>query len=253
MKKPLAPSILTILLMPGYVAAAITHAALETFEQALWKTRTQFHIQTVMSGGAENQLRLDQALDQARTSLNQLRQEATREEETRFVSDLVSRWPSFEQAALSNTISELGYNDLYVVQDVDELPVLMSDAIRGFGNAEQADYDDVRALSTFLQRLASEYMARTANITGGGVGTGMGRLQFETAIPEFERRLANCREKYQEENLSRSLQQVETKWEFIRKSLISYNENTVPYLVNRYTEQMVALLNQAIRLNSPDQ
>lgn len=52
--------------------------------------------------------------------------------------------------------------------------------------------------------------------------------------------------------MSRALNQVGLKWTFIRESMVKFYENAVPFLVYRYTKQMVDTLDQSINLASTE-
>ena len=52
--------------------------------------------------------------------------------------------------------------------------------------------------------------------------------------------------------MARALNQVGLKWQFIRESMVKFYENAVPFLIYRYTKQMVETMDQAISLASTD-
>ena len=45
-----------------------------------------------------------------------------------------------------------------------------------------------------------------------------------------------------------SLQSVQTKWNYIEKSLKNYNENSVPFLISKYSEQIISGLEKTSEL-----
>ena len=88
---------------------------------------------------------------------------------------------------------------------------------------------------------------------GMAAGSDEGRLDFKKSVPEFERMLKAAQSQYaDDEAMTRALDQVAVKWKFIRQSMVKFYENAVPFLIYRYTKQMVDTLEQAISLASTD-
>ena len=254
MGKRLLGSLLAIALLPAQGMAAITNADLEEFELSLWKVRTNFHMLTVMAGSDIYASDLKRTISQAGQALSELRANAEGSEERQFVADLEKELTLYVDAARGNTMAEQGYTNAYIIKDVNELPAIMADKMDAFENATGGKYDEIRELSAYLQRMTSEYLNVAADPAGGmASGSDEGRLDFKNAVPEFEKMLKAAQQQYAgDEAMTRALDQVAVKWKFIRQSMVKFYENAVPFLIYRYTRQMVDTLEQAISLASTD-
>ena len=254
MAKSLFASLLALVILPLNGNAAMTNADLEDFELSLWRVRADFHMLTIMTGGDNYASDLDSSIEKARISLDRLRRNAEGSAEQALADSFSTEWGVFEQAASANTMAEQGYTDAYTVQDVNEIPALVLAKIDEFEGGVAGEYDDVRELAAYLQRMTSEYLNLAADPSGGAaVGTDEGRLEFKAAVPRFESMLAAARKHHSDDEvMSRALSQVSLKWQFIRESMVKFYENAVPFLVYRYTKQMVDTMDQAISLASTD-
>tara|TARA_Y100001934_G_scaffold19996_1_gene22948 strand:+ start:1092 stop:1886 length:795 start_codon:yes stop_codon:yes gene_type:complete len=247
-------SLLAIALLPVQGVAAITNADLEELELSLWKVRADFHMLTVMTGSENYASGLEKSISQANRALAALNAQAEGSEERQFVADLEKDWALYMDAARGNTMAEQGYTNAYTIQDVNELPAVMAEKMASFEGAVSGKYDQARELSAYLQRMTSEYLNVAADPAGGmAAGSDEGRLDFKKAVPEFERMLKAAQSQYaDDEAMTRALDQVAVKWKFIRQSMVKFYENAVPFLIYRYTKQMVDTLEQAISLASTD-
>lgn len=254
MAKRLLGSLLAIALLPVQGMAAISNADLEEFELSLWKVRANFHMLTVMTGSDTYDSDLQRSISQASQALSALSLNAEGSEERQLVADLEKDWKLYMDAAKGNSMAEQGYTNAYVIKDVNELPAIMSEKMDTFDTATSGKYDQVRELSAYLQRMTSEYLNVAADPAGGmAAGSDEGRLDFKNAVPEFEKMLKAAQKQYAgDEAMTRALDQVAVKWKFIRESMVKFYENAVPFLIYRYTRQMVDTLEQAISLASSD-
>src|SRR5690606_33498006 len=189
---------------------------------------------------------LESSMQVGRATFQALAQAAESEPEETLLNNLTPQWENFLRAANNNTIAELGYTDTYPAQDVNRLAAVMSSQLDNFSAAE-AQHADLWHMAAYMQRMSSEYLALAADPAGGmAVDTGEGRLEFRDAVPAFDTLLQETRRKYRDdEAVRRALDQVASKWSFFRESLVKFYENSVPFLVHRYTEQIISTLDQA--------
>ncbi|MZR61823.1 hypothetical protein [Alcanivorax sp. DP30] len=247
-------SLMALAILPLNGMAAISNADLEEFELGLWQVRADFHMLTIMTGGEKYASDLDGSIDKARRALKRIDADAEGSEERTLAVELSNEWNKFEKAASANTMAEQGYTDTYTIQDVNVIPSLMLEKMEAFEGGTAGKYDDVRELAAYLQRMTSEYLNVAADPSGGmAAGTDEGRIEFKDAVPQFESMLAAARKNHSgDDAMSRALGQVSLKWRFIRESMVKFYENAVPFLVYRYTKQMVDTIDQAISLASTE-
>lgn len=235
--------VVALLLAPMLASASVDRAALERLQLDIWRIRADFHMHTVMAGDREYHTQLLASVDQGQRSFQALARAATTEPERALFRELGPQWEAFVSAAGRAR----GQADTYAIQDVNGLSAVITGQLAGFQASSEGAQADLWALAAQMQRMASEYLALAADPAGGmAVDTGEGRLEFRDAVPAFEQQLAELRRTYRDnENVSRALEQAAVKWGFIRESLIKFYENAVPFLVHRYSEQIVDTLKQA--------
>ena len=244
-----------VLLIPSLANAAIDRVAMEQLQLDIWRIRADFHMYTVMGGDSAYRAQLDASAQQGRSTFQALAQAAESEPEEALLRNLTPQWADFLQAASNDTVAELGYADTYAAQDVNRLAAVMSSQLDNFSIAGDAEYADLWHMAAYMQRMASEYLALAADPAGGmAVDSGEGRLEFRDAVPAFDTLLQDTRRKYRNNDaVNRALEQVANKWSFIRESLVKFYEDSVPFLVHRYTEQIINTLDQATRTPAPAQ
>lgn len=241
----LVRGLLSLTLVAASVAnAAITRDTVDQFAIQVWKVRTAFHTYSVMQGDPTYLETLEYAIEDGADLVDTMSSAAETEEEIALVTQLESDWSEFEDLANSNTIVDLGYTDRYTVLDLDALATKMVDAVTPLRADLSEPGRDLLLIASDLQNITSEYMGIAASPDGGGtVGTSEVRLDFAVAVPALDDALAKARERYADNDMvMRTLGQVSSKWTFMRESLVKFNENSVPFVVNRYTTSIVESL-----------
>lgn len=230
-----------LMLMPFVADAAISKVDLQQLTLDVWRIRTDFHMYTVMTGNRRYESGLQESISKGQDTLDRLLDSAETEAEQALVQKLEQHWQVYADKAGSNTVAELGYTDAYTIQDMLKAGVAINDAIANYqGSGQEDKYADLIALGADLQHMASEYLYLSADPSGGmAVGTDSARLSFKEAVPAFDDELAKLRQKYEDDkSVARTLRQVATRWQFIRDSLVNFSENSVPFLVHRYSHEM---------------
>ncbi len=100
---------------------------------------------------------------------------------------------------------------------------------------------EARALALQLQQMSALYIETVA--AAGGVAY---RSQddsdatVDALARSFEQRLSKLKGQAKSAESARIIGDIQTKWRFIEKSMLNYHEHTVPFLVDRYTQMIVA-------------
>lgn len=252
MKRIFAAVAIPLLLVAETGAAAISRQDLDALALDVWRLRAAFHTLTVMQGGADFQEQLDLTLEDADDAFARLADSAEGEQEQSFINQVSERWERYRTLIGSNTVAELGSTDHYTITDMEAEAQSLSRLLNERRGETSAKGEDLADLAVRLQRLTSEYMFLSAAADGGGaIGTGVedGRLEFVSAVPDFEQRLTKAQKTWAgNPDISRNLRSVASKWAFIRESLVKFYENSVPFVVQRYSQQMVETLKESAEL-----
>lgn len=100
-----------------------------------------------------------------------------------------------------------------------------------------------RTLSVIMQEISSEYSARgTSNL--GQVFIGSEERSLEEMTKSFNIYLVKLKSLVNQNTNKRMLRSIDSKWNFIERSVKNYNTNTVPFLVSSYSERIIEDLEQ---------
>ena len=99
------------------------------------------------------------------------------------------------------------------------------------------------ALAVVMERTANEYVWRAESVMAGGLSSSE-ILDIEVLVRDMDQQFDALR-KLRADDLA--LKQAYTKYQFIRGSLLNYNTDTVPFLVDRYADMITQSLTQVVR------
>lgn len=225
-------------------AAAIEKSDLQALELDIWNVRSGYYLYSVMSGDSSYNKALQTKIAEAKESYARLAQQAEGDADAKFLKEIDALWPHFISLANQNSIAQKGYTDSYLAIDLNNQAADIINLLEQYD--AQGKPSDLLVLAIKSQRMTSEYLSLAA-APDGGMSTAEGniRIDFDQAVPEFDQLLAAAQKNYaNNETVTRSLEQVARKWRFIRESMVKFYEDSVPFLVNRYSEQIVELLDQ---------
>jgi hypothetical protein len=102
------------------------------------------------------------------------------------------------------------------------------------------------ALAVLMERTASEYIWRAEATMGAGMSA-TEILDLETMVQDIDGQFEVLRQRFPQDL---GLRQAYSRYQFIRGSLLNYNSDTVPYLVDRYSSDITDLLSRMERTKS---
>lgn len=197
-----------------------------------------FHMQTLLSGDPGRTAQLKAAVEASRKAIESLPQNTGNAALDSAIKEIRAAWPPFQKLALANNIAEDGYTDDNLIGGLyDQADILL----KAFDNAikavpagkQRAQADRVHATSLLIQRTVASYLKRGAQMSPD-VGSedpfdvGEATKNLDKQMQALLRELKN----------DPAMANVNSKWNFIRKSLANYNEKTVPFITDRYTSQI---------------
>lgn len=243
-RAPLLALSCLLTLVSAPVSAAFADTDLDRLALKIWQVRAAFHNLTVTMGDPVAEQKLAELIDEAESVMQTVTSHAESDSEQAFIDETAEPWQNFLTLAQDNTIAELGYTDHYTIIDMESAVVALSESLAAQRQQLKGDSDDLLDIAVDLQRITSEYLFISSSPDGGSAtmatSSDGGRLQFVDAVPALDARLKQARADWQgNPDVLRELESVITKWSFIRDSLVKFYENAVPFLVKRYSAQMV--------------
>ncbi|WP_345199449.1 hypothetical protein [Kistimonas scapharcae] len=210
----------------------------------IYRAATHFHLYTLLEGDRQTREQLDIVVNQLQG--NPLFTETPEDQDASFEA-VLSRYITLIQ---SNEIASEGYTSVYTINDMESAQTELLEMLEKLAASEESDHAlklallksavQMEKISTRYTRLAAHWNGRTGILPypeGDTVDIHAQRLteQLDTLLSRNDLSVS----------LSERLSKVEKKWRFIAPKLMDYQNQTVPYLVSRYSESIVGQLMQA--------
>ncbi len=153
---------------------------------------------------------------------------------------------------LISAIQERGYSDL---QPVANLALLNSSILHNSQEltqliAQEQQYTTpeltqlAREQSLLMQSIAADYAARSASV-GASFFADSEKQPLDQLSEQFARNLAAMQNHASNNpDINKSLRAIEVKWRYIENSLKNYNENSVPFVIDKFARNITQNLEQ---------
>ncbi len=154
-----------------------------------------------------------------------------------------------ELKSLTTAMKTQGFTDLQPVADLaTRNQQLMALSNELYGKIQQESGQIVppmtqqsREQSLLMQAIAVDYASRSASVGGTFIGSAAGDEQtIDDLVTQFAGKLTTLEQSPQNTaQIRESLNGINTKWRYIEKSLKNYNENSVPFVVSKYSDSII--------------
>lgn len=242
-------------LLLGIAASPLIAAApaddllhLHQLRLATQKSLGDFYMYNGMEGDQRYARMIGESLQQGQSRLDELGQ-MPGEGSKALYTGLQREWQSYRDSlqALMEAMRKQGYTDLQPIADLaDNNQRLMALSAELYRKMQEESAYQVppltqrsREQSLLMRGIALDYASRSASVGGSFFGGGEERA-IDELVGEFGSRLDNLnRAKQNTPQIASTLGTITTKWRYIEKSLRNYNENTVPFLVSKYSDSII--------------
>lgn len=242
------PLLACALLVASFTATAAdeTLNTLRQQQAAIYGTVREFHMQTLLSGDPVRTAQLKASVEKMRKGIDSLPAKGASAEQDAGIREARTAWKTYAGLIVANNFTKDGYTDdnligeLYAVADT--LDQALAAAIKGTPAGKgRAQADRAHAADLLLQRTVASYLKRSAQMTPDvgsedsfDVGEATSRLdkQIQALVKELPK--------------DESMKNVASKWNFIRGRLANYNENAVPFIIDRYASQISTGLQEVV-------
>ncbi|MCW2291825.1 hypothetical protein M2262_001875 [Pseudomonas sp. BIGb0408] len=250
----------TLLLLPGLAAAAQTSPYLQhllRLHLAAQKSLGDFYMYNSMEGDQRYARMIDESRREASEQLSTLAG-IPDVGAARLHAQLQQQWQAYDRdlSELMAALAKQGYTDLQPVADMaarNRQVLATSQALyealqRTDPGAISEQTASTRELSLLMQGIAVSYAARSASVGASFSGDSSER-PIEDQVTDFSSRLTALRNRPDNDaRIDTALDAVTTKWRYIEKSLRNYNEKSVPFLVNKYSDSIIRGLMEVTEL-----
>jgi hypothetical protein len=167
-------------------------------------------------------------------------------------------WDEFHE------LIQINYKDMETqgfpnVRLVDEMGKINAALLKNLSNAYHdaqvstgikppAVVETARTLAITMEEITSQYAARgTSNL--GQVFMGSYERSLDQMAEAFRNDLVNLKKQVNPESSEKVLRAIDSKWNFMERSIENYNENTVPFLVTSYSERIIMNLEEIVAMH----
>ena len=171
------------------------------------------------------------------------------------LAEIDTSWAEFEKLIRINyqDMETQGFPNVRLVDEMGKvngqllktLSQAYNDAKVSTGITPPEVVETARTLSMTMEEITSQYAARgTSNL--GQVFIGSYERTLEQMAEAFRNDLVSLKTQANKDNSKRLLRAIDSKWNFMERSIKNYNENTVPFLVTSYSERIIVNLEELV-------
>jgi hypothetical protein len=168
-------------------------------------------------------------------------------------------WNEFNKLIRTNysDMETQGFPNVRLVDEMGKSNIrLLKSLSRAYQNAQivtgmkpAAVVETARTLAMTMEEITAQYAARgTSNL--GQVFMGSYERSLDQMAEAFREDLATLKQQADPENSKKILRSIDSKWNFMERSIENYNENTVPFLITTYSERIIMNLEEIIALHN---
>lgn len=254
-RRSFAYSLSTLLAFFLFLLSPTLHAApaddllrLHQLRLAAQKSLGDFYMYNSMEGDQRYARMIGEALQTAQSRLEAMG-EMPGETSQALREQLQREWSSYQSRVqtLMEAMRTQGYTDLQPVADLaDNNQRLVEISRELYQKIQQESGYSVppltqqsREQSLLMQSIALNYASRSASIGTSFFGGGEEHA-IDELVGEFANKLTGLNlAKQNSPEIKSALGSIVTKWRYIEKSLLNYNENSVPFLISKYSDSII--------------
>ncbi|MGC4009386.1 MAG: hypothetical protein QM805_10605 [Pseudomonas sp.] len=184
-------------------------------------------------------------------------------ESKKLKTELLDEWKAYASQlhTLTGALDKSGYTDLQPVADLaaqnrkllDTAEQLYAKIQDESGSKVPPLTQQTREQSLLMQDIAVDYASRNASVGASFFGGGEER-PLDDLANRFAINLVKLQQAPQTTpEIGQELRGVAIKWRYIEKSLQNYNQNSVPFLINKYSDRIIEDLEKVSGLYAAQQ
>lgn len=215
---------------------------------AALKSLGDFYMYNGMEGDQRYARMIDESVQEADARMKELK-DIQGDASKALHTQLQQQWKDYssELGGLVTALRTKGFTDLQPVADMtarnQKLIALageLYDRIQQESNFVVPPLtQQSRQQSLLMQTIAVDYASRSASVGASFFGGGEGKAIDELARDFADQLTALAQQPRNTPQISQALTSIGTKWRYIERSLQNYNENSVPFLINKYSDSII--------------
>ncbi|KXO09807.1 MULTISPECIES: hypothetical protein [Marinobacter] len=155
-----------------------------------------------------------------------------------------------------NEVRDRGYPDLRLMADLANKASSMNEratelygvAQENSGTQADARIESARSAAVVMAQMMARYSARTHSSVAQTFQGASDEASLDQQALMFDSLLARVQSGSASAELKAAIDDVSSKWQFIRSSYINYNENNVSFVIDRYSKGIIRSLTTTIEI-----
>ena len=217
---------------------------------AAQKSLGDFYMYNGMEGDQRYARMIETSLQNGQTLLKDLKN-MPGDGSKALLAQLDQHWNGYQSElnSLAETLKTQGYTDLQPVADLaSHNQQLMALSAELYNKIQQESSHNVTPLtqlsreqSLLMQSISVDYASRSASVGGSFISSGgENSKSIDELANDFVQTMGKLEQAAQNTPETRqAIGAINTKWRYIEKSLKNYNEKSVPFLVNKYSDRII--------------
>jgi hypothetical protein len=217
-------------------------AALRGVQAQVYPAVRQFHMETLLAGDPVRRGDLEAVVKRIGAQADSLPANTGDAAFDEAIGKVQADVKAFRRVVLANNVAKDTYTDEHLVGELyssaEKLVTACDTALAAHPLAARlADAREAQAVNVLLQHTVAAYLERAAQMSPD-IGVAI-PFDIEKSTLELDRRLEALRGHIKAgSDAAVSMRTAASKWKFIRNSLLNYNEKSVPFIVDRYAEDI---------------
>lgn len=222
---------------PASGAAVQTIRNLQQLETLSYKAATSFYLYSVLNRDPSQLKRMQSELASGDVMVQKI-----------GIGGITSRWNDLKRATTTAKFTSEGVADNPSINAVDAALSTLTQNLRSLEteqrNAGNIATDKMADLLydqyVLMQVMTAAYLRKSADYFGGAIVATQGpQVEIDQLAIKFSSQLDQLNKHYgKNPQVSPMLKEITTKWTFIKRSFMNFNQDNVPFIVGRYNEQI---------------
>lgn len=210
------------------------------------------------TGDTETLNEIVQGINSANDSMNALAESDSGVLSAEQISGLNQEFDKFKNLMRDNIndVRNRGYPDLRLVSDMANQALTMSEkatelyrvAQESSETATNPRVEAARSAAVKMAQMMAKYSVRTNSSVAQTFQGSSTEKPLDEQARELDALLKSVMQGEETPELAATLNNISSKWQFIRGSYINYNENNVGFVIDRYSKGILEGLATAIQL-----
>lgn len=219
---------------------------------------TNFYMYSGLDADSKYGKKILNNLDSFSKTLDTTRQLPAADGISDSINTINESWVRFDELIRLNykDMESQGFPNVRLVDEMGKVNAVLlkaltkayEDAKISTGITPAAAVETARTLAMTMEEITSQYAARgTSNL--GQVFMGSYERSLEQMADAFRTDLVSLKAQVNPSSSKRILRAIDSKWNFMERSIKNYNENTVPFLVTSYSERIIVNLEELVAMH----